>query len=230
MPFTVLSSKPSEPPFVEVHFNASYLPMLLSVLQDLERATIYEGDSADALAMVINAEDLQDLFMAAIPHTISGCPIGMVAAFPTLLPETSGWLPCDDASWHAQDDYPLLWQYLTDAIADGYNYIVSSTQFLCPNVNTDHRTIIGAGGTGVYESGAIGGAATHTLTTAEMPSHTHTVKASGDGGSGVYTYLNNKTGGTYGGDATGLVNLSGSGSAHNNMPPFMAMYWHISAK
>lgn len=81
------------------------------------------------------------------------------------------------------------------------------------------KFLLGAGDS--YSLGATGGSATHTLTVNEMPSHTHEyyrMKAGGDtwwvaGSSGtIFTqeYIN--------------TNSTGNGQAHNNMPPYLAVY------
>jgi microcystin-dependent protein len=148
-----------------------------------------------------------------------------------------------------------------------------STTFGIPNLIDKH--IMGAGN--LYALGSTGGAATHTLSAAEMPSHTHTgpshthstpahthtastgsagshshTPASGGvfldnlgssgadittGGGGYKTDANtNTTGshthsvtidsggsGTTGAEGTGATGSAGSGSAHNNLPPYVAL-------
>ena len=77
---------------------------------------------------------------------------------------------------------------------------------------------------GTASRGTAGGAQNHTLTTAEVPSHTHSVPAqivggSDIGGSGAYL-------------AAGLINngtstSTGGGGAHNNTPPALVMNFII---
>ena len=87
-----------------------------------------------------------------------------------------------------------------------------------------------------YNAGSTGGEATHTLTENEMPSHTHIQNAhshtigslarydiSGKGsaavGDGYGNIQNYKTGNT-----TATNQNAGGGQAHNNMPPYLAVY------
>ena len=87
-----------------------------------------------------------------------------------------------------------------------------------------------------YANGSTGGEATHTLTENEMPSHTHTQNAhrhtigslaryviTGNGnasvGDGYGNSQNYKTGNT-----TATNQNTGGGQAHNNMPPYLAVY------
>jgi hypothetical protein len=86
------------------------------------------------------------------------------------------------------------------------------------------RMLLGNGGG--YTAGATGGAATHTLTTNEMPAHTHSgvalappasSPAYGDGVGGPFT-------------KAGSTNSTGGGAAHNNMPPYLVIYmWNRTA-
>lgn len=84
-----------------------------------------------------------------------------------------------------------------------------------------NRFLLGAGDS--YTAGSTGGAATHTLTEDEMPSHNHW---------GVYRpdwYPHGETG-----QASGVSNgasnnqlftdKAGGGGAHNNMPPYLVVY------
>lgn len=117
------------------------------------------------------------------------------------------------------------------------------------------RTLIGVGtGTDAngesvnFAENETGGEYKHTLATSEIPSHTHTMthghSASGSNSSNVYTYkgsgkpsLNENTttdyGASYGktsvtvsvNNYSGNTGATGSGNAHNNMQPYLAVYF-----
>lgn len=83
------------------------------------------------------------------------------------------------------------------------------------------KFILAAGDT--YTSGSTGGEATHTLTVSEMPSHTHSLKITTNGSlaSTEYFKATANQGGTYFQPTT---SATGGGAAHNNMPPYLALY------
>ena len=78
-----------------------------------------------------------------------------------------------------------------------------------------------------YSAGATGGEATHKLTVSEMPSHTHTSYGVNDGAS-VSTMQGNYPVRIYqdraGNWTTNASNATGGNAAHNNMPPYLAVY------
>lgn len=89
------------------------------------------------------------------------------------------------------------------------------------------RFLLGAGS--IYTAGSTGGAATHTLTVNEMPSHTHTLYA-------------NEVGANNGGSLRVMKDppyesrypqpstSAGGNAAHNNMPPYLVVYmWKRTA-
>lgn len=91
-----------------------------------------------------------------------------------------------------------------------------------------NRFLLGAGDT--YKAGTMGGEATHTLTKSEIPNHYHDEYLGNDGGpdsapSGYSgwpnaAYTSNKTWW-----ATGSkTSAAGGDGAHNNMPPYLAVY------
>ena len=86
------------------------------------------------------------------------------------------------------------------------------------------RFLLAAGDS--YSAGAIGGEATHTLTKDEMPSHNHYAAVSG----GTDSYGQNRTAissfaiKTQGYSDSSTIFATGGGDAHNNMPPYLAVY------
>lgn len=99
------------------------------------------------------------------------------------------------------------------AIAD-----IPSGWYLCDGSNGTpnlrDRFVVGAGSS--YGVGDTGGEATHVLTIAEMPAHDHVITGGTAGGSGHVRRdaLNN---------SNHTSNQTGSGSAHENRPPYYAL-------
>lgn len=84
-----------------------------------------------------------------------------------------------------------------------------------------------------YSNGVTGGEATHKLTVNEMPSHNHGIDTSINASSwnGSNNSLGRLNGGTveYKAGAPWIYNTGGS-QAHNNMPPYLAVYvWKRTA-
>ena len=85
------------------------------------------------------------------------------------------------------------------------------------------RFLLAAGDS--YTPGATGGEAEHTLTVEEMPQHAHTQWLRFQAGSDASTYAYQALGNSTGGPAnSGNTSGTGGGQAHNNMPPYLAVY------
>lgn len=88
------------------------------------------------------------------------------------------------------------------------------------------RFLIGAGT--AYPAGSTGGETTHTLTASEIPNHTHTFKYTGQSvTTGVnsirlYQAASNQYNAYSGGQSSNC-----GGQAHNNLPPYMAVYMWV---
>jgi microcystin-dependent protein len=146
----------------------------------------------------------------------------------------TGWLLCNGAAV-SRSTYADLFAIVgtTYGAGDG------SSTFNLPDLRD--RFAVGSGTT--YSAGATGGAATHTLSTAEMPAHTHTATSTDSG----HTH-NFQTGltaenqddvrttsgsGTTDSTQTGYANITttiastGGGGAHNNLPPYIGLAFII---
>ena len=108
----------------------------------------------------------------------------------------------------------IIWSGAANAIPTGF--------VLCDGNNSTpdlrDRFVVGAGST--YNVAATGGAATHTLTEAEMPAHNHHVYLATDPNGpygSIYASGNNNSQGAV------ATTSKGSGNAHNNLPPYYSL-------
>lgn len=92
------------------------------------------------------------------------------------------------------------------------------------------KFLLGAYGN-TYKAGSTGGEAAHTLTESEMPNHRHSIWFPNDGGeqSAEIGYPDTGSKNTYYAEAS-KTSGTGGGAAHNNMPPYLAVYiWKRTA-
>ncbi len=81
----------------------------------------------------------------------------------------------------------------------------------------------------IYSAGSTGGEATHKLTVNEMPSHKHGIAGFPDGTSQGWADPNvrivyHTTNDNPYPHIDALINSAGGDQAHNNMPPYLAIY------
>jgi len=107
----------------------------------------------------------------------------------------------------------LIWSGSIATIPAGY--VICNGSNSTPDLRD--KFVVGAGST--YAVGATGGEATHTLTIAEMPTHTHPVGACAPGSDGYNSFraVANSA-------ATTIPTVTtGGGGSHNTLPPYYAL-------
>lgn len=178
------------------------------------------GPSAGAS---VDVPGWRTIVLADLPTIPGVCPTGSMIMWPTGTAPT-GWLICDGSAV-SRTTYADLFTLIGTTFGAGNG----STTFNLPDFR--RRAPVGAGGTGSgtlgNAVGNTGGAETHTLTTSEMPSHSHLGRRS------VTTFLAGGT--TYGfpqrddGGFTsdGATQSTGSGTPHNNMQPSLVVNFII---
>lgn len=138
----------------------------------------------------------------------------------------SGWLLCDGSA-KSRAGYPDLYAVIgtTWGAGDG------STTFNVPDGRG--RVLVGRdpGQTEFDTLGETGGAKAHTLTVAEMPSHTHaqtfaTNAVAAAGGSSVGGMTSSAGGAAVA--AQQITSATGGGAAHNNLQPYAVANYLIS--
>lgn len=138
------------------------------------------------------------------------------------LPSQSDVLQLGDSAWlTAQGAYPVGAIYLSVTDANPAALFGGTWERI------GGRFLLGADTT--YTAGSTGGEAAHTLTVDEMPKHNHEIdnlNASGSATPFMTVQAQDKKG--FGGNVQTMY--AGGGKAHNNMPPYLAVYmWKRTA-
>lgn len=160
-------------------------------------------------------------WQSTAPAAVASIPAGSVMDYAGAT-APSGWLLCAGQAV-SRSTYADLFT----AISTTYGVGDGSTTFNLPDLrgrvavgkddmNGTAANRITSGGSGITGTtlGAVGGTQTHTLSTAEMPAHTHNVPVAGCGGSaGLYIS----------GTGTQATSSTGGGGAHQNVQPSMIL-------
>ncbi len=175
----------------------------------------------------ISAEDAAAAFSTMF-DTIDegGALLGTIVPYATASPP-AGTLACD-GSTHLRIDYPALYAVLATA------FIQDADHFVVPDLRG--RTVLGIGtGSGLTARAMndAGGSETHALTTAELASHSHGQRAGSQKmvqsqSSGAVS-AGNAQGQTGTTDHQTISDAAGSGTAHENMQPWRALGYAITA-
>lgn len=156
--------------------------------------------------------------------------IGEIVPYAGAFSPKDNWLVCD-GSEVSQVDYPDLYNVIGNAYGSA-----SAGAFRLPDLRA--RAPIGSSET--YPIGTQIGEAEHTLTVAEMPAHNHTDTGHQHSIPSTITFTA-LTGEepvnipvplvpSYTGLASANIANTGSGDAHNNIPPSLAITYLIVAK
>ena len=199
---------PSQLPDTDI---AQYVPLLLSAVEGfLQLRDVWAEEDYDTGFQYMEA--LKQWIVRNIPH-VSDIPIGMFGAFgqaDAALP--AKWLWCDGRAI-SRTTYAALFAVFGTAYGTGNG----STTFNLPDMRS--RFLFGAATQSVGIVGATGGEANHALTVAELPAHHHAQNQNTAGTTGVNRTLGGNSSNTA---AAGLNTAdTGSGTAHNNIPPFI---------
>lgn len=128
------------------------------------------------------------------------------------------------------DDLTIDTIYPVGSIYMSVNNVNPSTLFGGTWEQIKDTFLLSAGDT--YAAGSTGGEAEHVLTVDEMPKHLHTSHTSLVNANGSGTSTKVPSGTTYGFAYGSAFNTSQTGgdAAHNNMPPYLAVYvWKRTA-
>ena len=167
------------------------------------------------------------LLGAQFVNAVSPNPVGSLQAYAGASAPT-GWLLCDGTSY-STTVYPELFNVL------GYTYGGDPPQnFLVPDLRG--RVPMGAGTGDGLTARSLGdevGTETHTLTTAQMPSHNHNVQENSSNGTilgGHFTPGGSSYAGNIGSSAAPVfVTNTGGGGSHPNVQPSLVTNYIIKA-
>jgi len=196
---------------------------LMGALREMtvEENWFVEGDASAAFARDKAVEMINGIqFSEENPLPVYTPPVGTIEMFASAtIP--SKWLACHGQSL-LRADYAALFAVIGTLFGS-----VDGTHFTLP----DFRSRFPVGGDPILANdgiGRTGGAATVTLTEAQIPPHTHTLFGFA---SGATTPVRN-IGGPRSGSNTNLGQETGStggGESHENMPPFLQVEMIIYA-
>jgi microcystin-dependent protein len=217
---------------------ATVTGMTAERMQEIEDASVVDGAVDVAGDLTLYQRDGTPIaagnVKGPVGDTGTAAPTGGMVLWPTETPPAN-WLLCEGQAV-SRTTYNALFAVLgtTYGAGDG------STTFNLPNMKG--RVVVGLdpAQTEFDTMGETGGAKTHTLTEAEMPSHTHvqnphdhdmTVRTSSTAGGAAP--MAGSVSGSGGTDTSNIQNTTavnqntGGGGAHNNLQPYIVLRWMV---
>jgi microcystin-dependent protein len=199
-------------------YNTTWGTIARAVYQDTAPSSPQTGDvwvDSDAVAGVLNQND----YLLKADFELVSIPVGGVTQYAGATSPSVNYAICDGAAVN-RTTYATLFA----RIGTTYGVGNGSTTFNLPNLKGRIPVGLDSTQTEFDTLAETGGAKTHTLTTAEIPSHSHSARlgnvSPGDGSG--FRYSNNDTG-------LGVVQIqsTGGGGAHNNLQPYIVMNYLI---
>lgn len=204
--------------------SAIWRIILRGLLTNPSLAEFWDSSTGDVQQTL---EDFQPIMLAALDGLECGdmnIPIGSIMLFAGgVLPDN--WLMCDGSKVTVAA-YPALYAVV------GENFITGSfipgQEFYLPDLRARVPVGVKSGDSDFGYLGNRGGEKTHTLTTTEIPAHTHT-ENNPDTGSPAYATVGSGSGVSLK-RVSSTTSSTGGGGAHNNLQPFLSINFMIRAK
>lgn len=179
--------------------------------------TIVEGDIVMLAITAKVIDDLNTVVTELEGYQEALNPTGAIVQFAGATAPT-GYLLCDGSAI-SRTTYATLFT----AISTTYGSGDGSTTFNLPNLKGKVPVGYNSAETEFDTIGKTGGAKTHTLTEAQMPSHKHVLPYSSEMINGTTNW-----GQQYGsGGGSRDTNYTGGGEAHNNLQPYIVLNYII---
>jgi microcystin-dependent protein len=216
-------------------YNTTWGTIAGAVYQASAPSSPQTGDvwvDSDAVAGVLNQND----YLLKADFELVSIPVGGVTQYAGATSPSVNYAICDGAAVN-RTTYATLFA----RIGTTYGVGNGSTTFNLPNLKGNVPVGRDSAQAEFDTLGETGGAKTHTLTSAEMPSHTHTQDAHSHntggyataqgtftGAGNSYQMVNQGANQQNGTSSVAAVNQStGGGGAHNNLQPYIVMNYLI---
>lgn len=164
-------------------------------------------------------------------------PVGALLTWTSLSLPNDAWLWADGSAVSR-----IVYNTLFSVFGENFGAGDGSTTFNVPNISGKMLVNYSSGDGDFGSLGATGGSKTHTLTTSEIPSHSHSGDSHRHTAPNATTAIDISGSGLQSGSNRGLTAIAGftgftsadtgntgGGNPHNNLPPFFTLPFIIKA-